>query len=126
MTDEDEIRSLLERYERALDTGDADLAASCYAADAIFRPTTLPTVRGPELRDNYADFFRKVKMDVKFTIDEIVVASKTVAYAMTRSHGKQTVLARGVVSPESNREIFILTTEDGAWKFARYIFNKPE
>jgi ketosteroid isomerase-like protein len=89
-------------------------------------PTTLPTVRGADIRDNYADFFRRVRMDVTFTIDEIVVASATLAYAMTRSQGKQTVLARGTASPELNREIYILRNEDGAWKFARYMFNKPE
>ena len=64
-------------------------------------------------------------MDVTLTIDEVVV-SGTVAYALTRSHGTQTVLARGTASPESNREVFIFAREGGAWKISRYLFNKPQ
>jgi uncharacterized protein (TIGR02246 family) len=126
MTDEDDIRGVLRRYERALDTGDSDLAASCYAADAIIMPTTLPTVTGLAIQGWYETFFKATKMDVEFTIDEVVVASDTVAYAMTRSHGTQTVLARGAASPESNREVFIFSRADGTWKISRYMFNKPE
>jgi ketosteroid isomerase-like protein len=126
MTDEDEIRGVLERYERALDTGDSDLAESCYEADAVIMPTTLPTVRGTAIRGWYENFFKATKMDVRFTVDEVVVASGSVAYAMTRSHGTQTALARGTQSPESNREIFIFTRDSEAWKIARYMFNKPE
>jgi len=48
------------------------------------------------------------------------------AYALTRSHGTQTVLANGATSAEANREVFILRKEDDAWKIARYMFNKAE
>jgi uncharacterized protein (TIGR02246 family) len=126
MTDEGEIRDVLVRYERALNSGDTDLAVSCYAADAVVMPTALPTVEGAALRGWYARFFETTKMDVTFTIDEVAVASGTVAYALTRSHGTQTVLARGTSSPESNREVFIFAREDGAWKISRYLFNKPQ
>jgi uncharacterized protein (TIGR02246 family) len=125
MTDEGEIRNVLERYEQALNSGDADLAMSCYAPDAIFMPTTLPTVEGAALRGWYAKFFEATKMDVKFAIDEVVV-SGMLAYAVTSSHGTQTALAKGTASPESNREVFIFAREDGAWKISRYLFNKPQ
>jgi hypothetical protein len=36
------------------------------------------------------------------------------------------VLAQGTTSPESNREIFIFARENGAWKIARYMYNKPQ
>jgi uncharacterized protein (TIGR02246 family) len=124
MIDESDIRAVLEQYQHALNDGDADLAASCYSADAMFMPTTLPTVTGGALRGWYAKFFEAIKMDVTFTIDEVVV-SGSVAYALTRSQGTQTVLARGAASPESNREVFIFGREDGAWKISRYMFNKP-
>jgi uncharacterized protein (TIGR02246 family) len=123
--DEDEIRALLRRYERALNTGDAELAASCYTSDAMFMPTTLPTVQGAAIRGWYEEFFKTTKMDVTFTLDEVVIAGP-LAYAMTRSHGTQTALARGTASPESNREIFIFARENGVWRIARYLFNKPE
>jgi uncharacterized protein (TIGR02246 family) len=125
MTDAAEVRDVLERYERALNSGDADLAMSCYAADAIVMPTALPTVEGAALRGWYAKFFEASKMAVTFTIDE-VVASGAVAYAVTRSHGTMTALANGTTSPEANREVFIFAREDGAWKISRYLFNKPQ
>ena len=59
-----------------------------------------------------------------FTIDELVVASDDIAYALTRSNGTQTVLAVGTQSAESNREVFVFRKENGEWKIARYMFNK--
>ena len=122
---ENEIRSLLESYSRSLNTSDAALAASCYSRDGVFMPTTLPTVSGAAMADGYGRLFETIRLDVTFTIDELVVASDAVAYALTRSSGTQTVLATGERSAESNREVFIFTVEDGSWKIARYLFNKP-
>ncbi len=126
-TNENQIRDLLATYERSLNTSDADLAASCYAADGVFMPTTLPTVTGADMADGYRRIFDAIRLDVTFTIDELVVTSPASAYALTRSSGTQTVLATGDESAESNREIFLFqrTNTDG-WKISRYMFNKPE
>jgi ketosteroid isomerase-like protein len=78
------------------------------------------------MRAAYEGIFRIVHLDVTFTIDELVVASDDIAYALTRSNGTQTVLAAGTQSAESNREVFIFGREDGAWKIARYMFNKSK
>jgi uncharacterized protein (TIGR02246 family) len=126
MSDEDEIRALLKTYEHSLNDSDADLAAACYASDGMFMPTTLPTVSGEAMRDGYAEIFGNVRLSVRFTIDELVVVSNSVAYALTRSNGIQVVNATGAESAESNREVFIFTREDGSWKISRYLFNKPE
>lgn len=126
MTAQDEIRALLQTYERSLNTSDAGLAARCYAGDGVFMPTTLPTVRADEMEKAYIRIFGTIRLDVKFTIDELVVASDTVAYALTRSNGTQTVLATGTESAESNREVFIFALEGGDWKISRYMFNKSE
>ena len=53
----DQIRALLDTYERSLNTSDADLAASCYAADGVFMPTSLPTVTGPDMAKGYGQIF---------------------------------------------------------------------
>lgn len=54
---------------------DADLAASCYARDGVFMPTTLPTATGTQgLKDSYANIFDNIQLDVKFTIDELEVS----------------------------------------------------
>ena len=57
MTDEDQIRDVLGQYERALNSGDADLVMSGYASDALFMPTTLPTVTIADMREWYEKFF---------------------------------------------------------------------
>jgi uncharacterized protein (TIGR02246 family) len=125
MSAEDEIRALLGTYERSLNDGDADLAAACYTSDGVFIPAMLPTISGDGLRDGYAAIFGNIQLSVTFTIDELVVASDSAAYALTRSNGTQVVNATSVGSAESNREVFIFAREDGSWKISRYLFNKP-
>ncbi len=95
MSPEVEIQELLSTYERALNTDDTALAVSCYAKDGVFMPTTLPTAAGRDLTEAYAQTFEAIHLDVEFTVDELVVASDTVAYALTRSAGEQTVHATG-------------------------------
>jgi len=126
MTAQDDIRALLRTYETSLNTSDATLAASCYTSDGVFMPTTLPTASGSALGAAYRNIFAAIKLDVAFTIDDLVVASDELAYALTRSNGTQTALAAGATSAEANREVFILRKENDAWKIARYMFNKAE
>jgi uncharacterized protein (TIGR02246 family) len=126
MTDSTEqISTLLAGYQKALNTSDAALAASCYTADGVFMPTTLPTATGDELAASYEAIFAAISLDVEFTVDELVVTADASGYALTRSNGTQTVLATGSTSPEANREIFLFAKEAGTWKIARYMFNKP-
>ena len=121
-----EIRELLSTYERSLNTSDAALAASCYTNDGIFMPTTLPTAAGSDIEAAYTQIFQAIKLDVAFTVDELELAGNAFAYALTRSNGTATVLANGTESAEANREVFVFRREDGAWKIARYMFNKAE
>ncbi|OHU22172.1 hypothetical protein BKG76_16850 [Mycobacteroides franklinii] len=126
MTNEHDIRELLSTYEQALNNSDATLAASCYATDGVFLPTAQPTATGDGLRQAYEQIFDAIRLNVTFTIDELVVASDDIAYALTRSKGTQTVLSDDARSAESNREVFVIHKENGAWKIARYMFNKSE
>lgn len=125
MTAQEEIRGLLKTYERSLNSSDAALAARCYTSDGVFMPTALPTAKAGTLEEAYVRTFETIRLHVKFTIDELVFASATVAYALTQSNGTQTILATGAESAESNREMFIFTVEAGAWRISRYMFNKP-
>lgn len=122
--DTEALRGLLATYERSLNTGDAALAAACYAPDGVFMPTTLPTATGAELQAAYASIFGAIRLNIAFTVDELVIAGEGAAYAQTRSNGTVTVLATGVTAPEANRELFVFRRTDGAWKIARYMFNK--
>ena len=125
-TTEDQIRDLLATYFGSLNTSDAALAASCYTADGMFLPTTLPTAAGPDMEQAYEQVFGAIRLNVTFTIDELTVASDDIAYALTRSTGTQTVLATNAETAEANREIFVFHRVDGNWKIARYMFNKAE
>jgi ketosteroid isomerase-like protein len=121
---EAEIRELLSAYERSVNTSNTQLAVSSYAPDGVFMPTAAPTARGAQLREAYARIFATIRLDVSFTIDELVVDGGPLAYAMTRSQGTQTVLASGASTPAANREVFIFRRHEGAWKISRYMFNK--
>ena len=125
-SDTEQIRQLLADYARALNTSDAALAASCYTSDGVFMPTQLPSAVGADLEPAYGQIFENIRLKVEFTIDELEIAGPDVAYALTRSNGTMTVLATGNESAESNREVFVFRREDGAWKIARYMFNKAE
>jgi uncharacterized protein (TIGR02246 family) len=126
MDTDDQIRQLLHTYERSLNTSDAELAASLYTDDAVFMPTTLPTATGAHMQQAYEQIFTAIQLDVTFTIDELVVASDDVAYALTHSNGSQLNRATNDTTTEANREIFIFHRVDHAWKIARYMFNKSE
>ncbi len=126
MSAEDEIRALLKTYENLLNAGDAARSAACYTSDGVFIPAGLPTVVGAAMADAYAGLFKALRLNITFTIDELVVASQEIAYALTHSHGTQTVLATGTAGVESNREMFIFRRENGSWKIARYMFNMPQ
>lgn len=126
-TNENQIRDVLETYARSLNTSDAELAASCYTANGVFMPTTLPTVTGTDLEKGYQQIFDAIRLNVAFTIDELVVTSPDTAHALTRSKGTQTILATNDEVAEANREMFLFerTNADG-WKISRYMFNKSE
>ncbi len=124
-TDEQAIRQVLDTYRKALNTSDADLAASVYATDGVFMPDHIKTSSGTEIRGAYVQIFDTIKLAVEFHYDEISVHGD-LAVARTHSEGKLTVLADdAVVEDEQNRELFVLARRDGAWKIASYMFNKP-
>ncbi len=125
MSTENEIREVLQTYERALNTDDATLAVACYTGDGVFMPSGLPAATGTQaLQAMYGQIFATLRLRVAFTVDEVVVAGDTVAYALTQSRGTQTLLASNTESSEANREVFIFRREHGAWKIARYLFNQ--
>lgn len=122
--DTHEIQDVLDRYATALRTADASLAASVYAESGVFYPYNLPTATGPdELLTSYSAIFNTIKLDVAFTVHEIVVDGE-LAFATTTSSGTVTVLADQSSSAEHNREVFVFVRTNGEWKIGRYMFNK--
>ena len=125
MTNQEQIENILNRYEAALNASDADAVLALYDADGVFMPTNAPTAAGTTaVRAAYEHVFGMIKLDIAFSIDEIVI-DDNIAFATTGSKGQVTILSQNVTAPEENRELFVFQKNDGIWKIARYMFNKP-
>lgn len=118
--------SALRAYEAALNRSDVDAIVSLYAPDAVFMAQhRSPAVgRGP-IETAYREILGAIRLDIQFEIDEVVVASPTVAWARTRSAGTTTILANGAKVAEGNQELFVLVRDErgGDWRIGRYIFS---
>ena len=96
-----------------------------YADDGVFMPQhSAPNVGKEAIRAAYDGVFQAIKLDIEFTVDEILQVSPGWAFARTRSEGFVTINATGDKGPEANQELFVFQKqEDGDWKIARYIFS---
>ncbi len=122
--DERNIRELLANYEKLLNASDAAAIAGLYAANGIFMPQGFPTAAGREaVLQSYRAIFQNITLSIAFAVDEIMVR-EGLATALTRSNGSVRVNATGDAVLESNRELFVFSQEAGAWRIARYMFNK--
>lgn len=120
------VTQQLNHYEAALNASDVDGVMTLYADDAVFMPqNSLPAVGRKAVREAYRQVFDAIKLDVRFTIDEIRPLSRDWVFARTRSNGTVKILnGDQQTSTEGNQEIFLLHREtDGQWRFARYIFS---
>ena len=123
--DRTKIEALLSTYEKALNASDAATVMTLYADDGVFMPQhSAPNVGKEAVRATYDGVFEAIKLDIEFTVDEILQVSPHWAFARTRSEGLVTINATGDKGPEANQELFVLQNqEDGEWKIARYIFS---
>ena len=120
------IERVLGNYENALNNSDVEAAVALYTEDGVFMPTEAPTATGTEeIRASYTHVFNMIQLSIKFQIDEIEVDGN-LAFAKTGSKGEVKVLAADITVPEENRELFVFQKVNGAWKIARYMFNKTK
>jgi uncharacterized protein (TIGR02246 family) len=119
------IEGVLSSYETALNTSDATTALTLYTQDGVFMPQhSLPSVGQKAVRAAYDNVFAAIKLEVKFTVDEIKQIAPNWAFVRTRSDGFVTINATGDKMPEGNQEFFLFeNTDKNEWKIARYIFS---
>jgi uncharacterized protein (TIGR02246 family) len=118
-----EITGLLKAYEKALNTSDAKAALALYGSEPVFMAQNAPAFIGREaVQASYQKIFETIKLNVVFSIHEIVAMGGELAYGRTTSAGQQEVLATHTVSKEANNELFIFRKEQGQWKIHRYLF----
>lgn len=123
-SDEREIESLLQIYEKALNMSDTEAALSLYAPDGVFMPQHSPSSVGLEaVRQAYEGVFAMITLSVGFKIAEIHQVAPDWAFARTNSAGSVKVKSTGGVSAEGNQELFIFQKLSGVWKIARYCFS---
>jgi uncharacterized protein (TIGR02246 family) len=120
------IEQLLLAYGEALNASSTAQVLPLYTADGLFMPTNAPSATGHDsLKASYDGIFKMIQLRVHFNIEEIVV-SGDLAFAVTSSKGTTLIHDSGETIPEENRELFVLQKENGAWKIARYMFNKTK
>ena len=121
-----EIENLLMSYKETLNTSNADKATSLYTKDGVFMPSGAPSAIGTEnIKGAYEFVFSQIQLNIEFFIEEITIENG-LAYAVTSSKGTTLIHANGETIPEENRELFVFEKENGAWKIARYMFNKTK
>ena len=123
--DHTNIEKVLAAYEKALNASDADTVLTLYADDGVFMAQhRAPNVGKEAIRGAYDGVFQAIKLDIDFTVDEVLQVAPEWAFVRTRSNGFVTVNATGDRGPEANQELFVLQKQDdGKWKIARYIFS---
>ena len=119
----EEIKNLLQTYQRGLNEANMNLVRSVYADDAVVIGQPFPTATGIKaILSLYADFLSKLDFNVQFDLLEVEL-SGDLGYIRTRSHGTIVPKGQKPAGSEGNREIFIVKRIQGAGKFYRYIFN---
>ncbi|MFO0554323.1 MAG: DUF4440 domain-containing protein [Polyangiaceae bacterium] len=122
----DSATRTLRSYEAALNAADVGAIVALYAGDAVFMAQhRSPAIGRRDVEAAYREILGMIRLDITFTIDEVVVVSPTVAYARTRSAGTTSILANGARVAEGNQELFVLVRSDAhsKWKIGRYIFS---
>ena len=118
-----EVRNLLQTYQRALNEANLDLVRIVYAKDAVVIGQPFPTATGIEaILALYADFLSKLDFNIEFDLLEMELRDD-LGFIRTRSHGTIVPKGQKPTGSEGNREIFIVKKIEGAWRFYRYIFN---
>jgi uncharacterized protein (TIGR02246 family) len=117
-----EIVNLIKRYEKALNASDTEAVMAVYGSDPIFMPQNSVALGGREaVKASYVQIFATIKLNVAFTIHEIVELGD-MAYGRTTSAGQTNILAAKTTVKEANNELFIFRKEEGQWKIHRYLF----
>jgi uncharacterized protein (TIGR02246 family) len=128
-TEVEPATALLRRYETALNQSDVATIVSLYSPDGIFMAQhRSPAIGAAQVEQAYREILGAIRLNIRFDIDEVVVASPTVAYARTRSSGTTTILANNAQVSEGNQELFVLVRGEsgGEWKIGRYIFSTTQ
>jgi uncharacterized protein (TIGR02246 family) len=124
--DKQAIEKLINQYGEAIKSSSVEKVLAVFTSDGVLMAPGAPTATGTEqLKGTYEYVFGALKLDLQFTVLEIVV-EKNYAFARSTSAGTTTVLANNQAGPDAYRELFVFRNEGGSWKIARYMYNKEK
>lgn len=118
-----EIAKQINVYQNALNTSNVEAALSVYGSEPVFMAQHMEAFVGrAAVESAYEHIFQVIKLNVVFTVHEIVSMGDDLAYARTTSSGQTEILAGNKTVKEANNELFIFRKEQGRWKIHRYLF----
>lgn len=124
MSDREQITTLLHAYGAVLSTRSILDVLDIYTDDGVLMaPGYQPSVGKDALKSSYERIFAAIRLDIDFSIDEIVVVNNDWAFARTTAAGTKHWLLKGSQENHHNQEIFVCKKVDGVWKIARYCFS---
>ena len=117
-----DIVDVIRAYEKSLNTSDSQAALALYGDDPVFMPEFSAALSGRDaVKAGYDRVFSAIKLNVRFTLHEIVEMGD-LAYVRTTSAGKTETLENKATVQEANNELFIFRKQKGKWKIHRYLF----
>jgi uncharacterized protein (TIGR02246 family) len=120
------IRGLVAKYIEVIARSTANELVPLFTEDGIIMAPDAPTMGGTEqLTAFFNHAFTTTKIDPQIYIDEVIVSGDH-AFARCHSEVVVTLLETKAFHSETNRELFVFRKDGGAWKIARYMFNKPQ
>lgn len=121
--DKSQITALLHRYGAVLASHSIPEVLSIYTADGvIMAPGYQPAGGQDALKAAYERIFSTIKLEIEFSIDEIVIMGDGWAFARTTAEGTKHWVKKGTEESHRNQELFVLK-KDSEWKIARYAFS---
>ena len=124
MSDQEAIAKLLHAYGAVLSSRSIADLLSIYTSDGVLMaPGYQPAVGSEALKASYERIFSTIRLNIKFSIDEIVVLDGEWAFARTTAEGRKFWLQKGTDETHHNQELFICKKDSGVWKIARYCFS---
>jgi uncharacterized protein (TIGR02246 family) len=124
VSDHEAITALLHAYGSVLASRSLPDLLSLYTSDGVLMaPGSQPAVGSEALETSYERILSTIKLEIEFSIDEIVVTDSEWAFARTTAEGRKFWLQKGTDEKHHNQEMFVCRKADGEWKIARYCFS---
>jgi uncharacterized protein (TIGR02246 family) len=125
VSDHQAITALLHAYGSILASRSLPDLLNIYTPDGVLMAPGYPPAVGTQaLKTSYERIFSTIKLEIEFSIDEIVVMDGGEwAFARTTAEGRKFWLLKETDERHHNQEIFICRKVDGRWKVARYCFS---